>query len=957
MLLILTLILVLIIIELFFKNEKKENFNISCEIAKAQEKAAENAIISDKEASDIASSSSALAKAAANTALAIATVSRVASNKVISEKNPNAPIVSSDAIAKAAASAATAAATISKLAATKASVDKENAEKKKAIAADTQAKSVEAKQLADKLENDLITYNMESKGMFASEKSNEYICDDANCRGRNVTGNNGDFNNFCIFNNEEDAKAYCSSDPTCKGYINNNNFFQLTRNPVINPDTPNAVYYKKIVRNKAAVAAEEKAIADAKAAEIQKAESTFIYGPTLKVWNDGDCSNLLNKQFSNLIDCKIECSKTTGCTAFNYNSTERSCNLRNCTNKNEPSWFLSPFDGYSNYPTELDKLTQNKVIVYVKDNIENEVKKGDFNKINHDDFKLKNNLSYWELTIVFNSNDYSGGWQSIIGNMYNNSVSRGWGLWVNPGNVLHWSESSKTWNLDGLGALVNGTTYKLIITFFKDIYSFDLINLNNNLQKREKIQKASPLTTNVGFVTIGGRWANHTELFKGNIKSIKFVMDKFTVEKAAAEAAEIAAATALAKTMAPENLLKDILAMKPMGWYDGSSYNLIRNKWNNKVDNTSLIPVNITKTDSPFPFIHGKTTSTLKEIPWPGLNKDYTFIHLAKYNNNSANRRRIWSGIGGNWLSGFWENRVAYFHEGWFNENGVPIDIKGSGQDWLLSVDMNSFVRANKGEYEKIGNSYSPQGITINAGQYLEPSDFAIAEFIIFNRNLTKVEYIKIEEYFSRKYGLFGVNREIEFQNIAEKEAELRNQCQLMSNGIPDFNCKFGNMTTGTNFELNGWKLVSSIGTYGNEGLPAILTNIPPPLNNTLDNYPRFAGFLNNSVIIGIIGPTEKRLKGVDWYGIANYGSARNAKNVKLYGSNNDFSSNLSDARSATLIADFTIPQENITTQKPHRINLDNLVSFKPFKAFYFDIINNYGDSSVKVGSIYLDFV
>jgi hypothetical protein len=187
----------------------------------------------------------------------------------------------------------------------------------------------------------------------------------------------------------------------------------------------------------------------------------------------------------------------------------------------------------------------------------------------------------------------------------------------------------------------------------------------------------------------------------------------------------------------------------------------------------------------------------------------------------------------------------------------------------------------------------------------------------------------------------------------ADKNIEEINSCPILKNGIPDFNCNFGNETSGTSFVLRGWKLVSSVGTYWNEGLSAILSKVPPPLMNNKNNYPRMAGFIKNSVIIGIIGPTAKTLKGFDWYGCANYGSSRNAKNVKLYASNDDFSSNLSAARSGTLLADFTIPQ-NITTQNYYRIDLNPI---NAFKAFYFDIIDNYGDSSVKVGSINLDFV
>jgi hypothetical protein len=115
--------------------------------------------------------------------------------------------------------------------------------------------------------------------------------------------------------------------------------------------------------------------------------------------------------------------------------------------------------------------------------------------------------------------------------MYNNEVGgRGWGLWINPNGILHWSESSKTWDLNNLGTLNNNASYKLIITFLNNIYSFDLINLGNNTQKREKIQKESDLITNKGFVTFGGRWMNTSEPFQGTFTSIELEIDKIAYD-------------------------------------------------------------------------------------------------------------------------------------------------------------------------------------------------------------------------------------------------------------------------------------------------------------------------------------------------------------------------------------------------------------------------------------------
>ena len=79
-------------------------------------------------------------------------------------------------------------------------------------------------------------YNIVSKsGMWSGEGPNEYTC--KNEPTRNATGNNGDYDRYCIFDKESDAQKYCSSDPKCKGYISNQSqdMFTITANPVSNP--------------------------------------------------------------------------------------------------------------------------------------------------------------------------------------------------------------------------------------------------------------------------------------------------------------------------------------------------------------------------------------------------------------------------------------------------------------------------------------------------------------------------------------------------------------------------------------------------------------------------------------------------------------------------------------------------------------------------------------------------
>lgn len=72
--------------------------------------------------------------------------------------------------------------------------------------------------------------------------SGDYTCPTA--KGVNVTGDSGNYKNYCIFDNEEDAKAQCLSDSGCKGYVTAGAKFQLTKNPI--EHSVNGKLYRKV---------------------------------------------------------------------------------------------------------------------------------------------------------------------------------------------------------------------------------------------------------------------------------------------------------------------------------------------------------------------------------------------------------------------------------------------------------------------------------------------------------------------------------------------------------------------------------------------------------------------------------------------------------------------------------------------------------------------------------------
>jgi uncharacterized protein YjbI with pentapeptide repeats len=168
---------------------------------------------------------------------------------------------------------------------------------------------------------------------------------------------------------------------------------------------------------------------------------------------------------------------------------------------------------------------------------------------------------------------------------------------------------------------------------------------------------------------------------------------------------------------------------------------------------------------------------------------------------------------------------------------------------------------------------------------------------------------------------------------------------------IPDFYAAFGTFTTTDTFTLNGWSLIASSQTYGNEGLASLLCSYPPVVNIP-SGYPRAAGFTTSTVTIGIISPSQILVTGFDWYGVSNvHGSNRNAASVVLYGSNSNYYGNWGSVTNGAQLLSFTVPSSSAS-------NIPNSYSFSnstTYSSYYFRILSNYGDSSVKVGSIKLN--
>eukprot|EP01083_Nonionella_stella_P161755 530209_1 len=196
-------------------------------------------------------------------------------------------------------------------------------------------------------------------------------------------------------------------------------------------------------------------------------------------------------------------------------------------------------------------------------------------------------------------------------------------------------------------------------------------------------------------------------------------------------------------------------------WFDGESYDDTTNTWNDKspfcrnVDSDYISGVLDVQNDlNGHDYVNG-STSTIIQFPFEILPKDYTFMHVARYQPDGTHSRIFQSHL--NWLSGFdlgGKAGIAY-HEGWITDSST--DNHGTG--WVLSTDQRSLYRSNG--VSRLTDSQSPSywnnryQLMINKGYYAtRDSDFAVAEMLVFDEELLASQYKCIETYLADKYDI-----------------------------------------------------------------------------------------------------------------------------------------------------------------------------------------------------------
>jgi hypothetical protein len=187
--------------------------------------------------------------------------------------------------------------------------------------------------------------------------------------------------------------------------------------------------------------------------------------------------------------------------------------------------------------------------------------------------------------------------------------------------------------------------------------------------------------------------------------------------------------------------------------YDAASWNNALQVWQDRSGNgNNTSPEDVRGTinyDSTNGFLFGATTAGIR-FPATIVNSaEYTFIHLAKYNNGV--KQRIFQGVTTDWASGFIGGKAGVaFHNGYITQSDSDL----YNYNWVVSSDQINKYRAQSVDFTT-GTAGSPGygRIGLNYGlKTAEYSTWAVAEVLVYNRVLTDVELSSVENYLRTKY-------------------------------------------------------------------------------------------------------------------------------------------------------------------------------------------------------------
>jgi uncharacterized repeat protein (TIGR02543 family) len=129
----------------------------------------------------------------------------------------------------------------------------------------------------------------------------------------------------------------------------------------------------------------------------------------------------------------------------------------------------------------------------------------------------------------------------------------------------------------------------------------------------------------------------------------------------------------------------------------------------------------------------------------------YTLFSLIRYNSaNTAKQNRTLNSIDNTWFTGHWNQRagVSYHQNVWMTSTSTISPVT----NWVLGTDYASNYRLNGTALVTSGGGANLQPLGINAST--EPSDFQVAEIILYDRALTLAEIRQVEDYLALTYGI-----------------------------------------------------------------------------------------------------------------------------------------------------------------------------------------------------------
>jgi hypothetical protein len=197
------------------------------------------------------------------------------------------------------------------------------------------------------------------------------------------------------------------------------------------------------------------------------------------------------------------------------------------------------------------------------------------------------------------------------------------------------------------------------------------------------------------------------------------------------------------------------------GWYTGDSWDEDNEVWKDKSEAKNDVTevkgsIDVTSDDGSNnqKYLFGGPSAGMKfPVPVLSTGRKYSLFHVARF--NGSRRGRIFDGVDNNFISGFHGGHVGTAHRSGSGYIAHWLRPQ-SFDDFIVHTDQKHLLRYNGLQRSGATNQSAliPGQLTINDGQLqaTESSDWAVAEVIVFNRELTLDEMMKIENYLMRKY-------------------------------------------------------------------------------------------------------------------------------------------------------------------------------------------------------------